>query len=64
MATGKFKLAQLIATKPEHELTEVERALLSDLGSGILWQQMMEAHEERRRVKPPRGVLLVALLQQ
>ena len=64
IATHRFKFAQRIATKPEHELAEAEKAVLDELADGTLWRQMVEAHEERRRVKPPRGVLLQALMRQ
>ena len=64
LATQKFKHAQRIKAKPEHELTMEEYTLRQEFSDGTLWKQMAEAHKERRRVEPPPGVLLAALMKE
>lgn len=54
--------AQRIAGKPKHKLTELEQALRHDFSDGVLRQQLAMAREERRRVKPPSGALLSAVI--
>ena len=63
-ATQRFNHARRIKAKPERELTDAEYTLRQEFSDGTLWKQMAEAHKERRRVKPPPGKLLAALMKE